>query len=33
MELLKKNIHMNRQKSQAVMQVTLEEDFNVPASS
>lgn len=32
MELLKKNIHMNRQKSQAVMQVTLEEDFNVPDS-
>lgn len=32
MELLKKNIHMNRQKSRAVSQVTLEEDVNVPDS-
>lgn len=32
MELLKKNIRMNRQKSKAVNQVTLEEDLNVPDS-
>ena len=32
MELLKKNIRMNRQKSRAVNQVTLEEDVNVPDS-
>ena len=30
MELLKKNIRMNRQKSRAVSQITLEEDLNVP---
>lgn len=30
MELLKKNIRMNRQKSRAVNQITLEEDMNVP---
>lgn len=32
MELLKKNIRMNRQKSKAVNQITLEEDLNVPDS-
>lgn len=32
MELLKKNIRMNRQKSNAVSQITLEEDVNVPDS-
>lgn len=32
MEILKKNIRMNRQKSRAVNQVTLEEDMNVPDS-
>lgn len=32
MELLKKNIRMNRQKSRAVSQATLEEDVNVPDS-
>lgn len=30
MEILKKNIRMNRQKSKAVNQITLEEDMNVP---
>ena len=30
MELLKKNIRMNRQKGRAVNQITLEEDMNVP---
>lgn len=32
MEILKKNIRMNRQKSKAVNQITLEEDMNVPDS-
>lgn len=32
MEILKKNIRMSRQKSQAMNQVTLEEDMNVPDS-
>lgn len=32
MELLKKNIRMNRQKSKAVNQITLDEDNNVPDS-
>jgi len=32
MELLKKNIRMNRQKSKAVNQITLDEDHNVPDS-
>lgn len=32
MELLKKNIRMNRQKSRAMNQITLEEDMNVPDS-
>lgn len=30
MDLIKKNIHMNRQKSKAVSQLTLDDDFNVP---
>lgn len=30
MELVKKNIHMNRQKNKAVTQITLDDDFNVP---
>ncbi len=30
MDLLKKNIHMDRIKSQAVSQITLEDDLNVP---
>ncbi len=32
MELLKKNIHMDRVRSQAVSQITLEDDMNVPDS-
>ncbi len=32
MELLKKNIHMDRIRSQAVSQITLEDDLNVPDS-
>ena len=32
MELLKKNIHMNHEKSRASSQVTLEEDYNVSDS-
>lgn len=30
MELLKKNIHMNRQKGSAISQITLDDDFIVP---
>ena len=30
MELIKKNIHMDRIRTQAVSQVTLEEDMNIP---
>ena len=30
MELIKKNIHMDRIKCQSAAQVTLEEDINVP---
>ena len=30
MELMKKNIHMNRQKGNAVSQITLDDDFIVP---
>ena len=30
MELLKKNIHMDRTRSEAVTQITLEDDLNVP---
>ena len=30
MELIKKNIHMDRVKAQAVSQITLEEDINIP---
>lgn len=30
LELLKKNIHMNRRKSKAVSQLTMDDDFNVP---
>ncbi len=30
MELIKKNLHMLRQKSEAVNQVTFDEDYNVP---
>lgn len=30
MELIKKNIHMNREKNKAVSQFTLDDDFNVP---
>lgn len=32
MELIKKNVHMHRQKSSAVSQITLEEDYNIPDS-
>lgn len=32
MELLKKNIHMDRVKSSAVSQITLEDDMNIPES-
>ena len=32
MELLKRNIHMNRQKNRAVIQITLDDDFNVSDS-
>lgn len=30
MELIKKNVHMNRLKSHVVTQITLDDDFNVP---
>lgn len=30
MELMKNNIHMNRQKGTAVSQITLDDDFIVP---
>ena len=30
MELIKKNIHMDRVRTQAVSQITLEEDMNIP---
>ena len=30
MELIKKNLHMLRQKSEAINQVTFDEDYNVP---
>ncbi len=30
MELIKKNIHMNRQKGNAVSQITLDDDFIIP---
>lgn len=30
MDLVKKNIHMNRQKNKAVTQVTLDDDYNLP---
>ena len=30
MDLIKKNIHMNRQKGRAISQLTLDNDFNVP---
>lgn len=30
MELLKKNIHMDRTGAEAVSQITLEEDVNIP---
>lgn len=32
MELIKKNIHMNKQKNKAVSQITLDDDYNVPDS-
>lgn len=32
MELIKKNIHMDRMKCRSTTQVTLEEDFNIPES-
>ena len=32
MELLKKNIHMDRIKTEAVSQFTLEDDVNIPES-
>ncbi len=32
MELVKKNVHMHRQKSKAVSQITLEDDYNIPDS-
>ena len=30
MELVKKNIHMDRTKAEAVSQITLEDDLNIP---
>ena len=30
MELVRKNIHMNRQKGKAVSQITLDDDYNIP---
>ena len=30
MELIKKYIHMNREKGKAVTQITLDDDFNLP---
>lgn len=30
MELVRKNIHMNRQKGRAVSQITLDDDYNIP---
>lgn len=30
MELIRKNIHMNRQKGKAVSQITLDDDYNIP---
>ena len=30
MELLKKNIHMNKSKGKIISQITLDEDFNLP---
>ena len=30
MELLKKNIHMDRTRAEAVTQITLEDDVNIP---
>ena len=30
MEILRKNVHMSRQKNRAVSQITLDNDFNVP---
>ena len=30
MEIIKKNVHMSRRKNQAVSQITLDSDFNVP---
>lgn len=32
MELVRKNIHMNRQKARALWQMTLDDDYNVPDS-
>ncbi len=32
MELVRKNIHMNRQKGKAVSQITLDDDYNIPDS-
>ena len=32
MELIKKNIHMNKLKNKAVSQLTLDDDYNVPDS-
>ena len=32
MELVRKNIHMNRQKGKAVSQITLDDDYNIPES-
>ena len=30
MELVRKNIHMNRQRGKAVSQITLDDDYNMP---
>ena len=30
MELVRRNIHMNRQKGKAVSQMTLDDDYNIP---
>ena len=30
MELLKRNIHMNKSKGKVISQITLDEDFNLP---